>query len=111
MDCVDAFTVDYKAGDLTALHVVPILENMSPSLRILWRKNQFEWRLHQPELERIPTIQLGTELDFVFTPVAEYKWSFSEKRWIGPKGSPEQGFLLVEGDANATAALLLKSMP
>ncbi len=108
IDYIDTIEMIYKAGEATGLHVVPILENMSPSLHILWRPKQFKWRLFQPEKEKIPTIQIGTKKDDVFTPVAEYKWSFSEKRWNGPKGSPEQGFLVDEGDDEHTAALLLK---
>lgn len=107
IDYIDSWKIDYEGGTVTSLHVVSIREEFTPSLVVYWKEDMFTWRLHQPDLSRIPTIQIGKQKGEKFKLVAEYQWLSVKNRWAGPKGSPGMGFLMVEGNAEETAKKLL----
>lgn len=111
IDYIDSWGMGYGDGTVTGLHIVPIREEFVPSLVIFWRERAFQWRLHQPDLERLPTVQIvkTNRLGEVLEIVAEYQWSAAKKQWEGPEGSPKKGFLVVEGDRRETAKKLLKA--
>ena len=106
MDYIDSWGVGHGAGTVTSLHLVPIREGFASSLVVYWKEGFYDWRIHQPDLDRIPTIQVGVKNKEQFRVVAEYQWSGEEKRWLGPKGSPEAGFLRVDGTENRRSAAL-----
>ena len=113
IDCVDSLSiaVGWPSPDptrsVTELHIVPIQERFEPSLVVYWKRGAFTWRLHQPELHRNPTIQIGVKTETGFEPAAEYKWSTEENRWQGPQGSPEAKFIRGDGDTGEDELKLL----
>lgn len=108
MDYIDSWEIDHGEGMVTGLHLVPIREGFAPALVVYWLEGAFEWRLHQPDMHRIPTIQIGSEKQGRFETIAEYRWSRDKKQWLGPGGSPEAYFMRVDGDPRLVARKLVR---
>ena len=106
IDYVKSWGFRYGDSSVTSLHVIPIQEPFGPSLVIHWKSGSFTWRCHQPDLGRTPAIQIGTEEGGKFAVAAEYRWSPTDVRWVGPKGSRQAGFLFEMDRLRAASQLI-----
>jgi hypothetical protein len=107
IDYLESWDFGYDEGNLTGLHLVPITEKFIPALVVYWKDGDFTWRLIESEPGRDYKVEIGSTKRGRFELVAEYKWSKDEKRWVGPEGSVDAGFVRVDGDPNEKAKKLL----
>jgi len=97
------------------LHVVPTTPEQKPALSVLLGPPVFgfddsckgffwTWRVRDLDEDGWPEIEIGprTDENDNIAPAATYRWSPEQRRYVGPPGSPEQGFLTyaVEHDNN-----------
>lgn len=80
---------------LEHIEIVPVTEAFAPAFRLYWRNGAFQWRIHRPASGERAQLEL---LDQHSSVVASYAWSDQERRWLGPPGSADQGFLVQTGE-------------
>jgi hypothetical protein len=103
------------------LHVVPTTPAQKPVLSVLLGPPVFgfedsckgffwTWRVRDLDGDGWPEIEIGprTDEEDDIAPAATYRWSPERRRYVGPTGSPEQGFLSydVEHDNNGDKRFL-----
>jgi hypothetical protein len=107
----------FKAGHWSTqvLHVVRTTSDQKAALSVLLGPPVFgfedsckgffwTWRARDLDGDGWPEVEIGPRTDEQddMAPVATYRWSPEQRRYVGPTGSPEQGFLTyaVEHDNN-----------
>ena len=95
------------------LHIVPTTPDQKPVLSVLLGPPVFgfedscdgffwTWRVRDLDQDGWPEIEIGPRTDNQddMTPAAAFRWSPEQRRYLGPSGSPEKGFLMysVEDD-------------
>lgn len=85
------------------LHVVPLARRQQPLLSVILGPPSNEmcqgpgwgWRLRDTDGDRVPEIEIGPHVDASGTiaPRAVYRWSADAGGYVGPDGSPADGFL------------------
>jgi hypothetical protein len=109
----DSFKPDHWSTQV--LHVVPTTPEQRPALSVVVGPPVFgfedtckgffwTWRARDLDGDGWPEIEIGPRADEQddIAPAATYRWSPQQGRYVGPTGSPEQGFLAydVEHDNN-----------
>jgi hypothetical protein len=93
------------------LHVVPVDNNQRPVLSLIvgpatygfddsCAGSYWSWRHRDTDEDGTPEIEIGrnTSVAGDIEPVAVYKWSKTERRYLGPSGSAEEGFVRFDGE-------------
>lgn len=102
MDHVASYQLSLGGVNVQALHVTPMVPPFESKFTLFWADDELQWRLVQPDPSVRPTLQL-------FEPrrservVAEYRYSDADQTWLGPNGSREDGFVVVDGDFERAA--------
>jgi hypothetical protein len=111
-----AFDMDHWF--VQTLHVVPVAVSQRPALNVVLgpptfgfdddcKGNFWSWRYRDLDRDGWPEIQIGPRVDAKgeIKPVATFRWSGTEQKYIGPDGSVAEQFLQFQpGDRNAFAA-------
>jgi hypothetical protein len=93
------------------LHIVPTAPEQTPALNVLLGPPLvgpddecegyfWTWRAKDINGDGSPEIEIGPRLDNDdrFDPVATFRWSTAEGRYVGPAGSPPEGFQVFTRD-------------
>lgn len=93
--------VDVSYSRLTGTHsltVIPLQAPFEASLQVAWTGPSRDYRIHRDPSNALPSLQIiGRELKQERV-LADYRWDRDRRGWWGPKGSQQQGFLLVQND-------------
>jgi hypothetical protein len=105
IDWVDSFLVRLGDRSFAMLHVTPITPAQRPALQVLYDDNKLVWRC--APVDSGPTRKVQLRQKQTFELAAEYLWSPTSRRWAGPDGGGELGFVRVhDEDLDAAAAVL-----
>lgn len=84
------------------LHIVPVARSQQPLLSVIVGppKNDicqgpgWGWRMRDTDGDRVPEIEIGPQVDASGTiaPRAVYRWAADAGGYVGPDGSPADGF-------------------
>ena len=99
-------SAESEQWDIQVLHVVPTDANQQPALSILLGPPAFgvgdtceghfwSWRWRDVDQDGWPEIEIGPRLNAEndLTPAATYRWSAQDRRYVGPAGRADQGFV------------------
>ncbi|MEO5819386.1 MAG: hypothetical protein ABIT71_02695 [Vicinamibacteraceae bacterium] len=98
-----------KHSGVEVLHIVPTAPRQVSALTVILGPPVFgfddnclggfwSWRYDDVDADGWPEIHIGPRLDTSgnIAPQATFRWSRQEGRYVGPAGSPEQGFLVYD---------------
>jgi hypothetical protein len=105
IDWVDSFLIGFGNRTFAMLHVTPITPAQRPTLQVLYDDDKLVWRCAPVDSGPARKVQLRQKQTFELA--AEYLWSPTSRRWEGPEGGGELGFVRVHNeDLDAAAAML-----
>jgi hypothetical protein len=103
----DAFGPNHFSVEV--LNIVPTAPNQRPALTVVLGPPSFgfddnclggfwSWRHDDVDGDGWPEIHVGPRLDTsgAIAPAATFRWSVKDKRYLGPAGSPADGFLVCD---------------